>query len=101
MQKILISLIVLFGVFPFEVAAEYSEEKVKEIRSQSYWYGYSWGIISQTCFFYIDKEIDLEKGQKEVSSALELLGANAPGYIETAMDALASPQFKKCIELID
>ena len=73
MQKILISLLFLFALFPLEVSAEYSEEKVKEIRSQSYWYGYSWGIISQTCLFYIDKEIDLEKGQKEVSSALELL----------------------------
>ena len=87
----------LFSVPTF---AENSKE-FEEIRKQTYWYGFSWGIISQTCLFYIDGEIDLETAKKEVSAGFEIVGVKAPGYIETILDAVASPEFKKCEVLLE
>ena len=87
-------------VCPVTTFAENSKE-LKEIRKQTYWYGYSWGIISQTCLFYIDGEIDLETAKKEVSAGFEIVGVKAPGYIETILDAVASPEFKKCEVLLE
>ena len=74
---------------------------VGNVFATTYWYGYSWGTISQTCLFYRDGIVDLKTGQKEVSSALEILGAKAPGYIEQVIDAMSYPQFEGCLDLVE
>ena len=99
-RKIHIALFLILSLLPLKVFAEKNDE-FEVIRKQTYWYGYSWGTISQTCLFYRDGIVDLKTGQKEVSSALEILGAKAPGYIEQVIDAMAYPQFEGCLDLVD
>ena len=100
MKKIYSSLFLILSLLPLNVLAEKNDE-FEVIRKQTYWYGYSWGSISQTCLFYMDGLIDLKTGQKEVSSALEILGAKAPGYIEQVIDAMSYPQFEGCLDLVE
>ena len=99
-RKIHIALFLILSLLPLKVFAEKNDE-FEVIRKQTYWYGYSWGTISQTCLFYRDGVIDLKTGQKEVSSALEVLGAKAAGYIEQVIDAMSYPQFEGCLDLVD
>ena len=58
-------------------------------------------VFLKHVFFYRDGFIDLKTGQKEVSSALEILGAKAPGYIEQVIDAMSYPQFEGCLDLVE
>ena len=99
-RKIHIALFLILSLLPLKVFAEKNDD-FEVIRKQTYWYGYSWGTISQTCLFYRDGIIDLKTGQKEVSSALEILGAKAPGYIEQVIDAMSYPQFEGCLDLVE
>ena len=99
-KKTFLPLILLLSIFSTKILAE-DFNKSDFTKNQTYWYGYSWGLISQTCLLYMNGHIDLKTGQINLLASLKVLDLFAPSYLERVTNDMLGPEFKKCRLLVD